>query len=250
MRPVGPPHFVRPSAPQMPRRGGPIQKRRIEHVKKVIVVASGKGGLAYLTWTFFGPSIPTLMGLQHSDDPHLTSAGALIPIINHGVPTMSMGYLVPRPPPDSTEFEDVLIIDMPPGTGDVPLTLGQLVVVDGAVIVSTPQDVALTDVRRGISMFEKISVPITGLILNQASFLCPSCNTAHELFGTLANASRLGIPLLAQLPLVGGVSWGGDRGIPYVLEGKHGGAKDGSAGEMWRDAMNDAASKIWGLVHS
>ncbi|KAG1717894.1 P-loop containing nucleoside triphosphate hydrolase protein [Suillus lakei] len=289
----------------MPRRGGPIQKRRIEHVKKIIVVASGKGGvgkstiavnLAFslamlshrlrvgiLDLDIFGPSIPTLMGLQHSDDPHLTSAGALVPIINHGIPTMSMGYLVPRPPPDSTEFEgaivwrglmvqkavqqllfdvdwrdaggsgsglDVLIIDMPPGTGDVPLTLGQLVIVDGAVIVSTPQDVALTDVRRGISMFKKISVPIAGLILNQASFLCPSCNTTHELFGPSTNASRLGIPLLVQLPLVGGVSWGGDRGIPYVLEGKNGGGKDGRAGEMWRDAMSGAASKIWRLVQS
>lgn len=119
-------------------------------------------------------------------------------------------------------------------------------------------------------MFKKIFVPVSivytvfwphphcdrshlqmvGLILNQASFLCPSCNTAHELFGTSVNASRLGIPLLAQLPLVGGVSWGGDRGIPYVLEGKNGGDKDGRAGEMWRDAMNEAASKIWGLVHS
>ncbi|KAG1838989.1 P-loop containing nucleoside triphosphate hydrolase protein [Suillus tomentosus] len=302
--PLGLP-FRPPSTPQMPRRGGPIQKRHIEHVKKVIVVASGKGGvgkstiavnLAFslamlphrprvgiLDLDIFGPSIPTLMGLQHSEDPRLTSAGALVPIINHGIPTMSMGYLVPRPPPDSTEFEgaivwrglmvqkavqqllfdvdwrdacgsgpglDVLIIDMPPGTGDVPLTLGQLVVVDGAVIVSTPQDVALTDVRRGISMFKKISVPITGLILNQASFLCPSCNTAHELFGTSTNASRLGIPLLAQLPLVEGVSRGGDRGIPYVLEGKNGSDKDGKAGEIWRDAMNEAASKMWGLVHS
>ncbi|OJA07801.1 hypothetical protein AZE42_03421 [Rhizopogon vesiculosus] len=286
-----------PPVPQMPRRGGPIQKRRIPHVKRAIVVASGKGGVVNLAFSLamlpqrprvgildldiFGPSVPTLMGLQHSDDPRLTSAGALIPITNHGVPTMSMGYLVPKPPPDSTEFEgaivwrglmvqkavqqllfdvdwrdtggsgpelDVLIIDMPPGTGDVPLTLGQLVVVDGAVIVSTPQDVALTDVRRGISMFKKISIPITGLILNQASFLCPSCNTAHELFGTPTNASRLGITLLAQLPVVEGVSWGGDRGIPYVLEGTNG--KDGRAGEMWRDAMSAAASKVWGLVQS
>ena len=135
------------------------------------------------------------------------------------------------------------------------------------MIVSTPQDVALTDVRRGISMFKKISVPvsilifrlhphcvlcfysrpqITGLILNQASFLCPSCNTSHELFGLPTNASRLGIPLLAELPIVGGVSWGGDRGIPYVLEGTNG--KDGRAGEIWRDAMNAAASKVWALV--
>jgi len=89
---------------------------------------------------------------------------------------------------------------------------------------------------------------ITGLILNQASFLCPSCNTAHELFGPPTNASGLGITLLAQLPVVGGVSWGGDRGIPYVLEGANG--KDGRAGEMWRDAMNAAASKVWALVQS
>jgi ATP-binding protein involved in chromosome partitioning len=89
---------------------------------------------------------------------------------------------------------------------------------------------------------------ITGLILNQASFLCPSCNTAHELFGPPTNASRLGITVLAQLPLVRGVSCGGDRGIPYVLEGTNG--KDGRAGEIWRDAMNAAAGEVWALVRS
>ncbi|KAF8559471.1 P-loop containing nucleoside triphosphate hydrolase protein [Imleria badia] len=293
----------------MPRRGGPIQKRPIPHVSKVLAVASGKGGvgkstvavnLAFalamrkppslgrrlrvgiLDLDIFGPSIPTLMGLQHADEPALTSGGAMLPIMNHGLPTMSMGYLLPKstenkPREDAAvvwrglmvqkavqqllfdvdwrESEhgpglDVLVIDMPPGTGDVPLTLGQLVVVNGAVIISTPQDVALADVRRGISMFRKISVPITGTILNQAYFICPSCTTPHELFGSpdafRSIASTLGVPVLGELPLVKGVSMGGDGGVPYALTASSQQLEaDGSGGAVWRSVMEDTAQKVW-----
>lgn len=229
----------------------------------------------------FGPSVPTLMRLQHADEPSLTSAGAIIPIINHGIPTMSMGYLLPKSSPDASHEDvavvwrglmvqkavqqllfdvdwridgngpglDILVVDMPPGTGDVQLSLGQLVIVDGAVIVSTPQDVALTDVRRGISMFRKVSVPITGTILNQSYFVCPSCTTPHHLFGSptafLTVAATLDVPVLGELPLVKGVSVGGDSGIPYVLTAsKEQIQEDGAGGMAWRSAMEEIAGKV------
>jgi len=290
----------------MPRRGG-IVKRNIANVKKVVVVASGKGGvgkstvsvnlafaLAMLKDTdsqarlrvgildldIFGPSIPTLMGLTKAGEPDLTSAGALVPLVNHSVPCMSMGFLIPSTsgedntdtpivwrglmvqkavqqllfdvdwtasPPGGGPGLDVLIIDMPPGTGDVPLTLGQLVNVDGCVIVSTPQDVALSDVRKGIAMLRKVSVPITGLVLNQSHYLCPTCTSPEPqyLFGKpdafRAVASRLEMPILGELPLAGGVSAGGDAGFPPML--KSAAARD--AGERgWAGTMAAVAESV------
>ncbi|CCM05131.1 uncharacterized protein FIBRA_07339 [Fibroporia radiculosa] len=292
-------------APQIPRRGGPIQKRSIPHVKKVLAVASGKGGvgkstvavnLAFslamsqkagsprlrvgvLDLDIFGPSIPKLMGLESAEEPHLTKEGAIVPLKNHGLPCMSMGFLLPRPPGAESSADtpvvwrglmvqkavqqllfdvdwreqdgdaglDVLVIDMPPGTGDVPLTLGQLVNVDGAVIVSTPQDVALTDVRKGVAMFQKISVPIAGLLLNQAYFLCPSCSTPHNLFGSPdsfhAIAKRLDIDVLGELPVVSAVSASGDHGVPYVL-GSDGTNASGDSGRVWKDVMSGVAHNV------
>ncbi|KAH7905722.1 P-loop containing nucleoside triphosphate hydrolase protein [Hygrophoropsis aurantiaca] len=293
----------------MPRRGGPIEKRSIPNVKKILAVASGKGGvgkstvavnLAFslalkhheqsnqrvrvgiLDLDIFGPSVPTLMGLQNNDEPELTSSGALLPVINHGLPTMSMGYLLPKSGEDGSRADaavvwrglmvqkavqqllfdvdwrhdaqgpglDILVIDMPPGTGDVPLTLGQLVNVDGAVIVSTPQDVALADVRRGISMFRKVLVPITGTILNEAYFVCSGCSAPHQLFGSpdafRTTAHKLGVDVLGELPLVKGVSTGGDNGIPYALScNDQQKEEDGAGGAVWRNVMADAATKVY-----
>ncbi|KAJ3506389.1 hypothetical protein NLJ89_g6896 [Agrocybe chaxingu] len=290
----------------MPRRGGPIEKRPIPNVRKVVVVASGKGGvgkstialnLAFalalrkkqqtqtplrvgiLDLDIFGPSIPTLMGLQNVGEPELTSKGAILPLTNHGLPCMSMGFLIPSSTGDNTDtpivwrglmvqkaiqqllFDvdwsrdgqglDVLVVDMPPGTGDVPLTLGQLVTVDGSVIVSTPQDVALSDVRKGIAMLKKVSVPITGLILNQAYYLCSSCetHTPRYLFGKPDNfhkvTERLQVPVLGELPLVEGVSASADGGFPYVLNNIASVEKtDGSGGLAWRTNMAQVATHV------
>ncbi|KAK0216989.1 P-loop containing nucleoside triphosphate hydrolase protein [Armillaria fumosa] len=269
------------TAPQIPRRTPP-SKRGIPNVKKVLAVASGKGGvgkstvavnLAFalgmlpgrlrvgiLDLDIFGPSVPMLMGLSHAGEPSLTEAGALLPVTNHGLATMSMGYLLPKGVDTAVVWRglmvqkavqqllfdvdwkglDVLVVDMPPGTGDVPLTLGQLVNVDGSVIVSTPQDVALTDVKKGIAMFRKVSVPVTGLVLNQSHFVCGNCSTPHYLFGSpdrFREAARLmEVDVLGELPLVLGVSEGGDSGVPYALTGQN---------EAWNEVMRGIAEKVW-----
>ncbi|KAI0068515.1 P-loop containing nucleoside triphosphate hydrolase protein [Artomyces pyxidatus] len=302
----------RGAPPQLPRRSGPIAKRPIPNVKQVLVVASGKGGvgkstvavnLAFalalrrrarvgiLDLDIFGPSVPKLMGLDRADEPHLTSSGALVPLVNHGIPTMSMGFLLPRPAAADTNADvpvvwrglmvqkavqqllfdvdwradasgastgaglDVLVIDMPPGTGDVPLTLGQLVTVDGAVIVSTPQDVALSDVRKGIAMFRKVDMPILGLVLNQSYFVCPSCTSPHYLFGPPDRfreiARQLRVPVLGELPLAPGVSSGGDAGMPYtIVSDAKVKADDGEGGIMWKETMQEIAENLWGSLQA
>jgi len=303
----------------MPRRGGPISKRPIPNVSKVVAVASGKGGvgkstialnLAFalalnggrqrrlrvglLDLDIFGPSIPTLMGLQHMGEPDLTEQGAIVPLTNHSLPCMSMGFLIPATVGQASEGEpesnidtpivwrglmvqkavqqllfdvdwsrapggggsglDILVVDMPPGTGDVPLTLGQLVKVDGAVIVSTPQDVALSDVRKGIAMLRKVDVPITGLVLNQAHYLCNTCTHPKPkyIFGDPTNfykvAERLKIPVLGQLPLVEGVSSSGDAGAPFMLRGNtNKNDRDDApnpAAEEWKADMQRIADSV------
>ncbi|THU93299.1 P-loop containing nucleoside triphosphate hydrolase protein [Dendrothele bispora CBS 962.96] len=297
-----------PQAPQIPRRStGPIAPRKIPNVKHVVLVSSCKGGVGkstiaanlaislalssrlhvgILDLDIFGPSIPTLMGLRSASEPELTQSGALRPITNHSIPTMSMAYLLPPMPPNLENSEintsgdtpvvwrglmvqkavqqllfqvdwtggeggpglDVLVVDLPPGTGDIPLSLGQLVVVDGTVIVSTPQDVALADVRRGVSMFRKLNIPLTGLVLNQSYFLCPSCTSQHHLYGSPTlfrrTASSLQIPILAELPLVSGVSEGGDGGVPYALTSR-GNGEEGKAGEEWKMGMKEVARRVW-----
>ncbi|KAK7690768.1 hypothetical protein QCA50_005867 [Cerrena zonata] len=291
--------------PQIPRRNGPIQKRPIPNVKKVLAVASGKGGvgkstvavnlafalamhrapdsdrrprIGILDLDIFGPSVPKLMGLETAEEPRLTKNGAIVPLTNHGLPCMSMGFLLPKSADGQSNTDtavvwrglmvqkavqqllfdvdwtgdqaaesglDVLVLDMPPGTGDVPLTLGQLVKVDGAVIVSTPQDVAISDVRKGVTMFKKIDVPITGLVLNTSHFICPNCTTPHYIFGSNKSfhetASNVGAKILGELPLVGGVSEASDHGVPYML------VNDGN--KEWKSTMKNIANDVWEALH-
>ncbi|ORY34895.1 P-loop containing nucleoside triphosphate hydrolase protein [Naematelia encephala] len=299
-------------APTLPRRGGPPLKSRIRGVKRVVVVASGKGGvgkstvaanlalslvqtsslphpprIGLLDLDIFGPSVPKLMGLENVGDPQLSAENKLIPLQNHGIKTMSIGYLLPPNPAHdspvvwrgmmvmkavqqllfdvdwttSNEDLDVLVIDMPPGTGDVQLSLGQLVAVDGAVVVSTPQDVALVDARKGVGMFNKVSIPIIGLLLNMSHFTCSTCSTPHYLFGSATSfekaANDLHLPILGKLsryqyqfqvlsfnglvgkvPLVPSVSDGGDAGRPVMVQ-------NDLQGQEVRQVMGEVGREVW-----
>ncbi|KAF9262136.1 P-loop containing nucleoside triphosphate hydrolase protein [Marasmius fiardii PR-910] len=229
----------------------------------------------------FGPSVPTLMGLKNASEPDLSPSGVLLPVTNHAIPTMSMAYLLPPSSPSSPQEDtpvvwrglivqkavqqllfqvdwsfsgkypplDVLVVDLPPGTGDVPLSVGQLVKVDGTVLVSTPQDVSLSDTRRGISMLRKLDIPLTGIVLNNAYYLCPTCThpTPQYIFGPSTSfhntAKALSLPVLAELPLVPGVSTSGDLGVPYMLMATP--AADGKGGSRWCDGMKSVVSQTW-----
>ncbi len=185
----------------------------------------------------YGPSIPLMMGMP-GERPRLDAGGnRLIPFERYGVRFMSLGFLVEpdsaviwRGPMVMKALEqllrdvvwgalDYLILDLPPGTGDAQLTLTQRVRLSGAVIVSTPQDVALADAVKGVSMFRKVNVPILGVVENMSFFECPHCTERSEIFGSggaRERAAELGVPFLAELGLDPGVCRSGDAGAPIV----------------------------------
>ncbi len=224
-------------------------------VKTIIAVASAKGGVGKSTTAVnlalalyasglsvgivdadvHGPSIPRLMGLRESMEQN--EAGLLIPHESMGIAAMSIGLLVPEEAPviwrgpmihsalkqmlHQVDWgqRDVLVLDMPPGTGDVPLSIAQHVPLTGAVIVSTPQDLALQDVRKGVAMFEKLSVPLMGMIENMSAFECPHCHGMTPIFGhggARADAERMGIPFLGHIPLAMALRESSDAGAPVV----------------------------------
>lgn len=231
------------------------------HVRHVLAVASGKGGVGKSTVSVnlacalarlglkvglldadvYGPSIPRMLGL--TDEPVVGAGGKLQPIAVFGIKAMSIGLMVDEAAPmiwrgpmassalnqmlndvawgSEAEPLDVLVIDMPPGTGDIQLTLAQKVAVSGAVVVSTPQAVALIDVRRGISMFEKTHVPILGVVENMAYFTDPSTGAAIEIFGrggARETAERLGAPFLGEVPIDITLRQACDDGKPLVMD--------------------------------
>ena len=239
------------AAPAAQRPRGQLD---IAGVKRIIAVASGKGGVGKSTtsvnlalalqaegWTvglldadIFGPSAPRLFGV--SDRP-MAVGEMLIPLDGYGVKVMSMGFLVEERTPMIWRGPmvvsalnkmlrevawgdlDCLVVDMPPGTGDAQLTMAQSVPLAGAVIVSTPQDLALIDARRGISMFEQVAVPILGIVENMSYFLCPHCGERSDIFGhggARQEAETLGVPFLGEVPLAMAVRETSDAGRPIV----------------------------------
>jgi len=235
---------------------GPGGKMLIPGVKSVIAVASGKGGVGKSTTAtnlamalaakglkvgildadIYGPSQPRMMGI--SGRPHSPDGKTLTPMENYGVKVMSMGFLVPEDTPmiwrgpmvmgaleqmlrDVAWGElDAMVIDLPPGTGDAQLTISQRVPVTGAVIVSTPQDIALLDARKGLNMFRKVDVPVFGIIENMSYHVCSNCGHVEHIFshgGAKKEAERLGAEFLGELPLHISIRETSDGGTPIVV---------------------------------
>ncbi len=240
--------------PQSP--ASPMSKQsEIPGVAAVIAVASGKGGVGKSTTALnlalglrdlglrvglldadiYGPSVPRLTGIH--EKPALNEDRKMIPIERFGLSIMSIGFLVEedtamiwRGPMVMSAITqmlrdvawgtlDILVVDMPPGTGDAQLTLAQNVPLKGAVIISTPQDLSLIDARRGLAMFKKVNVPVLGIVENMSYFQCPECGTRSDIFGhggARHEAGRLGVPFLGEIPLHMSIRVTSDSGTPVV----------------------------------
>lgn len=248
----------RPTTPQRPAAAAPAQSGEkpdnLAQVKRIIAVGSGKGGvgkstvsanlavaLAGLGWRvglvdadIFGPSVPLLFGAED-----YRPKGGFVPLDAHGVKVMSIGFMVDpakavvwRGPMvsgalmqlvrDTTWGElDALLIDMPPGTGDIQLSLAQRVALTGAVVVTTPQDLALIDVRKATNMFAAVKVPILGMVENMATFICPHCGGETDIFGHGGGereAAAEGVPFLGRIPLTRAIRDASDTGRPVALD--------------------------------
>jgi ATP-binding protein involved in chromosome partitioning len=251
-------------------------------VEAIIAVASGKGGVGKSTTAvnlalglrdlglkvgildadIYGPSLPKLLAIR--EKPQTLGGTRLKPITRYGLTVMSIGFLIDEETPMIwrgpmvisaltqmlREVEwgalDVMVVDMPPGTGDAQLTMAQQVPLKGAVIVSTPQDLALIDARRGIAMFRRVNVPVLGIIENMSYFLCPQCGTRSDIFshgGARHEAERLGVPFLGEVPLHMDIREKSDSGLPVVAT-----VPDGPLAAVYRDIAAKVRDQIKGAT--
>ena len=255
-------------------------KQSVEGIKYIVAVASGKGGVGKSTTAvnlalsfrnlglsigilyadIYGPSVPKLLGLKGRPNPG--TGKKIQPLTAYGIAAMSMGFLVDEETPmiwrgpmvisaitqmlrevDWGDI-DILIVDMPPGTGDVQLTMAQNVPIIGSVIVSTPQDLALIDARKGISMFQKVNIPVLGIIENMSTFICPKCGEASHIFGkegAMKEAKKSGVPYLGDIPLEIDIRVGSDLGKPIV---------EFNPGSICSQSYNRIANDIWLKINS
>ncbi|WP_375408171.1 P-loop NTPase [uncultured Methylobacterium sp.] len=264
-----------PSPPAAGRAAPPRTGPALPGVRHIVAVASGKGGVGKSTTAcnlalalsaqglkvglldadIYGPSVPKLFGL--SGKPRVIEERLLAPMDGYGIKVMSIGFLIEpetamiwRGPMVQSAITqmlrevawgelDILVVDMPPGTGDAQLTMAQATPLSGAVIVSTPQDLALIDARRGVTMFRKVAVPILGVIENMATFVCPNCGHASHIFGhggARAEAERLGVPFLGEIPLNMTIRETSDAGRPVVAIDP-----DGPQAKVYREI----AAQLW-----
>ena len=263
---------------EVPKGRGLGEKLAVPGVRNIVAVSSGKGGVGKSTVAVnlavslardgarvglldadvYGPNVPLMLGASH-ERPSV-NVNKLVPIEAHGVRLMSMAVLKPGDEPmivrgpilhglvrqflQDVEWGelDYLIVDMPPGTGDVQLSLAQLVPVQGAVLVTTPQEVALADVRRALRMFETVNVPVLGVVENMSYFIAPDTGTRYNIFGEGGGrrlSEEYGVPYLGEVPLGQQVREGGDKGVPVVV-----GDPESPQAEAFRRVAEEVARQI------
>jgi ATP-binding protein involved in chromosome partitioning len=276
---------VPPVSSHRPPQGAPSPMARqaeIPGVAAVIAVASGKGGVGKSTTALnlalglrdlglrvglldadiYGPSVPRLTGIR--EKPELNDDKKMIPLQRFGLAIMSIGFLVEedtamiwRGPMVMSAITqmlrdvvwgtlDVLVVDMPPGTGDAQLTLAQNVPLKGAIIISTPQDLSLIDARRGLAMFKKVNVPVLGIVENMSYFQCPHCGTRSDIFGhggARHEAERLAVPFLGEIPLHMSIRVSSDSGTPVVDS-----EPDGPHAEIYRVIAAKVRDQLKGII--
>ena len=269
-----------PRAPQAPAVPAPPTAEEMPRLGRVLAISSGKGGVGKSTVSanlaaalareghrvglmdadIYGPNIPRMFGANGKPE---VQGGKIQPLEAHGVKLMSLGFIVERDAPAIwrgpiimkiiTQFLrdvawgelDYLLVDLPPGTGDAQLSLTQIVRLHGALIVTTPQEMAVGDSLRGAKMFERVGVSVVGIVENMSYFVCPHCHTRSEVFlagGGGRLAAELGVPLLGQVPLQAGMAELADRGEPIVVS-----QPDSPAGMALRDLARTVIARTAGL---